>query len=214
MQEATRPTERTASAALADGPGNMGACAIGDPVSPTNQRFMQGPASGCRNPVFAGQKGARGCKADPVPLPCRGANRALCERKLHSYGGYVYFIQAGGCRGPVKIGFSINPEERLETLQAGNPLALALEAVVPGSARDEKRLHAVFADGRMTGEWFRGDTFGLYAFIVGGRHLEAFPEDVYSPISRMVLGALEPWRTVQQARRVVELWTLTFGDDV
>lgn len=66
----------------------------------------------------------------------------------------VYFVT---CReaNAVKIGFSIEPKLRLPEIQWGCPLALTLEAVMPGERSDEARLHRWFADERITGEWFR-----------------------------------------------------------
>jgi hypothetical protein len=65
----------------------------------------------------------------------------------------VYFVT---CReaNAVKIGFSVEPKARLPEIQWGCPLALTLEAVMPGDHQEEARLHRWFADERITGEWF------------------------------------------------------------
>ena len=68
--------------------------------------------------------------------------------------GYVYFI--GAVDGPIKIGMSQDPTERLRSLQTGSPVALRLMAVVPSQEPEqlEVLLHARFGSLRMHGEWF------------------------------------------------------------
>ena len=75
----------------------------------------------------------------------------------------VYFIQAGGPDGPIKIGISYEVARRLYSLQRSNPLPLKLLATVPGGARLERELHERFAAQRLHGEWFRcsDELFGL-----------------------------------------------------
>jgi hypothetical protein len=76
---------------------------------------------------------------------------------------YVYFIQAGGDRGPVKIGYSRDVRKRLETLSTGSPQVLALLGAIacgPGACFDaptaERMLHHRFSALRIDGsEWFR-----------------------------------------------------------
>jgi hypothetical protein len=67
----------------------------------------------------------------------------------------VYFI--GGKEGPVKIGVSLNPGQRLENLQTASPEPLDLLAVVPGGLQLERAYHEAFAHLRIRGEWFRRD---------------------------------------------------------
>jgi hypothetical protein len=64
----------------------------------------------------------------------------------------IYFIRAAN--GAIKIGYSVNPVARLATMQTGSPVHLELVAVVTGTQRDEKALHAQFAEHRISGEWF------------------------------------------------------------
>lgn len=69
--------------------------------------------------------------------------------------GYVYFIQHGTRRGPVKIGFSTSPKTRLSALQMATPASVRLLAVEEADDRSlERSLHARFADLRVRGEWF------------------------------------------------------------
>ncbi len=72
-------------------------------------------------------------------------------------GGVVYFIQ-DSVTAAVKIGFCLKrPDKRLAALQTGNSNPLRLLGHVPGSERDERRLHRTFAPQRLQGEWFSGD---------------------------------------------------------
>ena len=69
---------------------------------------------------------------------------------------FLYFIQAGGAAGPVKIGHSRNVAKRLEQLQTGNPAPLRLVAACPleDAAERERDLHWFLSDDRLEGEWF------------------------------------------------------------
>lgn len=66
----------------------------------------------------------------------------------------VYFIQPVG-GGPVKIGHSASPLERLGSLQAGCPFPLRILAVTDGGPAKEAALHRRFACHRVNGEWFQ-----------------------------------------------------------
>lgn len=68
----------------------------------------------------------------------------------------VYFIQAGGLRGPVKIGFSRVDQlrRRLKDLQCGNHLPLSILGTVSGDQALEGQLHMLFENQRAHGEWF------------------------------------------------------------
>jgi predicted transcriptional regulator len=63
----------------------------------------------------------------------------------------IYFIQQGE-DGPIKIGKSQDPEERLKALQSRTKTPLILLAVCEGC---ERCLHHRFADLRIRGEWFQ-----------------------------------------------------------
>lgn len=73
--------------------------------------------------------------------------------------GFVYIIQAGE-DGDVKIGWAVNPRDRLKNLQTGNSLELRLlhfERIGSkrAAARVERWLHQEFGGHRIRGEWFR-----------------------------------------------------------
>lgn len=71
--------------------------------------------------------------------------------------GFVYFIQGKKTRR-VKIGFSVNPTERLRDLQCGSPDKLVLLGCVHGTVKTERELHKKFAHLHSHGEWFECDT--------------------------------------------------------
>jgi hypothetical protein len=66
---------------------------------------------------------------------------------------FVYFIQSGTA-GPVKIGLSKAPTQRVSKLQTGNPRELILRHVIPGDRIVEDELHDRFKEARIRGEWF------------------------------------------------------------
>lgn len=79
--------------------------------------------------------------------------------------GYIYLIQCGGPRGPIKIGHAANTADRVSTLQMGCPYPLELIAEYRDEdcAATEAMLHRHFAGSRIRGEWFES-TPDLEAF--------------------------------------------------
>lgn len=76
----------------------------------------------------------------------------------------VYFIQAGDC-GSIKIGITGNLQDRLRSIQNGNPLQLSViysfECESFKASKIEKRLHEKFEQFRLKGEWFHPHSFIL-----------------------------------------------------
>ena len=69
--------------------------------------------------------------------------------------GTIYFIQAGGITGPIKIGYTKNQANvRKKCAQTYNHLALELLADTAGTQPEEKALHGRFRRYRIRGEWF------------------------------------------------------------
>ena len=74
----------------------------------------------------------------------------------------VYFIrQEGKGNQPIKVGFSHDPDERIKSLQTGNPNRLYLGASIPCDSEDiarmlEKTLHWLLKKKyrKLHGEWF------------------------------------------------------------
>jgi hypothetical protein len=67
--------------------------------------------------------------------------------------GYVYFVRAVS-GGPVKIGWALDPSDRLRALQANSPQKLELLVAYPATIEEERRLHREYAYARLHGEWF------------------------------------------------------------
>jgi hypothetical protein len=53
-----------------------------------------------------------------------------------------------------KIGYSNNPEKRLQSLQTANAERLILSKVITGDKKKEKELHLLFKNYKLEGEWF------------------------------------------------------------
>lgn len=66
---------------------------------------------------------------------------------------YLYVIQAED-GGPVKIGVSRNPANRLSQLQSAHHKPLRIVDSFEGSYATEKRIHERLSEKRLSGEWF------------------------------------------------------------
>jgi len=67
----------------------------------------------------------------------------------------VYFIKPIGMDGPVKIGCSVSPQGRLESLDMWSPIPLEIVADTEGGLALEKRFHYHFAASHDRREWYR-----------------------------------------------------------
>jgi hypothetical protein len=67
----------------------------------------------------------------------------------------VYFIRPIGQDGPIKIGSSRWPEDRLATYMRWSPYPLEIVVSVPGTMKTEMAIHRCFATARSHEEWFR-----------------------------------------------------------
>lgn len=72
-----------------------------------------------------------------------------------SFPPYVYFVRRADGEGPVKIGCSQVPQDRLSALMTWSPYPLEILATLPGDETLERRFHAAFADAYSHREWFR-----------------------------------------------------------
>lgn len=81
----------------------------------------------------------------------------------------TYFIKDPST-GLIKIGRSINPKERLSSIQCGSGVKLELMAVIGKDV--ERKLHKRFAEYRQVGEWFE-DRDGLIAEYIRNSSEEA-----------------------------------------
>jgi hypothetical protein len=66
-------------------------------------------------------------------------------------GGFIYFLWSGN---HIKIGYSADPLRRLAELSTSLPLGVRSLVCVPGTVRDERRLHHALKLHRRKGEWF------------------------------------------------------------
>lgn len=74
------------------------------------------------------------------------------KKYVDSEVGYVYFVQCGD--GPIKIGWSKDPQCRLLQLQQCNPFKLKLLFYFEAAKCIETILHKIFADWHIHHEWF------------------------------------------------------------
>lgn len=75
--------------------------------------------------------------------------------------GFIYFAQLES-GGPIKLGFSNNPERRITYFPLPEPLVIL--AKTPGFRVQEKRLHRQIEAYRHRGEWYR-DCEEIRAFM-------------------------------------------------
>lgn len=87
---------------------------------------------------------------------------------------YVYFAQVRD-GGPVKIGCSRGPLDRIKDLQAWCPLPLDFICMVEGDAHDEFAIHEHLRDFRMHSEWFEPSK-ALTALVSDIRDMSRLPE--------------------------------------
>lgn len=67
----------------------------------------------------------------------------------------VYFAKPIGMAGPIKIGCSSHPADRIQSLMVWSPFPLELLVTVPGSLKLEANLHDCFLDAHLHHEWFQ-----------------------------------------------------------
>ncbi|MCA0343840.1 MAG: GIY-YIG nuclease family protein [Proteobacteria bacterium] len=66
----------------------------------------------------------------------------------------IYFIKPIGLAGPIKIGCSVWPCERVSQVMTWSPLPLELVHSFPGGFEVERQIHRCFADLHSHREWF------------------------------------------------------------
>lgn len=67
---------------------------------------------------------------------------------------FVYFIKPKHRSGPIKIGSSLSPKNRLRQFSSSSPLPLEIIGSARGSYSDEASIHSRLASYRLHGEWF------------------------------------------------------------
>lgn len=88
--------------------------------------------------------------------------------------GYVYFMKPVGMRGPIKIGFSEAPMQRLESLARFSPFELEIIATLPGTMALEVNIHSCLWRSHSHHEWFHptDEVIGLVEAIKRGEAIE------------------------------------------
>lgn len=86
---------------------------------------------------------------------------------------YVYFIRALDGTGPIKVGSSYWPHNRLKQMCCWSPIPLTLVAQTEGSEFHERALHDKFDGARAHGEWFHPvpELVALMDAVAGGATL-------------------------------------------
>lgn len=74
------------------------------------------------------------------------------HKKSEYVDGFIYFAGFGDY---VKIGYSVDVDSRMKTLQTGFPMKLVLFLVIRGTPELEKQMHKKFVKSRLRGEWFK-----------------------------------------------------------
>jgi hypothetical protein len=91
---------------------------------------------------------------------------------------FVYFIRPIGMQGPIKIGSSMSPTGRRDTLSTWSPFPLEILAEMPGGFDVERRLHAKHYQSSIGREWFNWTPelqADIDAVIAGTFEVEALP---------------------------------------
>ena len=104
---------------------------------------------------------------------------------------FVYFV-APVLGGPIKIGCSEAPLNRLATLMSWAPYQLQILARAPGRREDEQAIHHVFAEHWSHSEWFRPHP-DIYALINEIRAAGVIPEK-FRWVEGMAKGVPNPKR--------------------
>jgi N6-adenosine-specific RNA methylase IME4 len=109
-------------------------------------------------------------------------NEKIEERRA---GQQVYFFVDGD---KIKIGVSLDPDERLKQLKTGNP-GIKMVGHAPGGLPVERELHKRLADKRINGEWFLFDeeTRGVVDEIIRLTNLgKAYPRNAQQEAAKIV----------------------------
>lgn len=84
---------------------------------------------------------------------------------------YIYVARAGDSNA-YKIGWATSPRQRFSNLQVGNHTPIDVLSVFPVSGRHvERKIHDIFANQRIRGEWFSLTTTDLLDIMDEDRRL-------------------------------------------
>lgn len=95
------------------------------------------------------------------------------NQRLSEKNGFIY-LMVDNRNGYIKIGYSKNPKKREKTLQSEVPDITMIFAKNNCSIMDERKLHDLFKDFRIRGEWFKlnkNDINKIKAYLTDGTSL-------------------------------------------
>lgn len=95
----------------------------------------------------------------------------------------VYFIRPAGERGPIKIGCSSAPHERLKAYAAWSPQVLEIAALLEGGEELAHRFHGQFAHLRLHHEWFKADP--AIDAVIAAINTRTFDVETLGPPARL-----------------------------
>lgn len=108
----------------------------------------------------------------------------------------VYFIQDVDGIGPIKIGVAALPDMHIRAIQRMSSLRLRLLGVIRGVGQgEETRLHRLFAEDRIHGEWFV-PTLTIRAYI--REHSDRVIDGIVYQYSQLEGW---PWHVIEDLRR-------------
>lgn len=124
--------------------------------------------------------------------------------------GLVYFIKPCGLDGPIKIGHSWCPADRVINLSAWSPWPLQLIGAVRAESKDERFLHSCFADCHSHREWFHSTPRlrEVIAKIVEAGTIDAIRHDLKPIGSIRIARKNSPEATERMSYRMRIYWVL------
>jgi hypothetical protein len=106
--------------------------------------------------------------------------------------GYIYFIEAIGTNR-IKIGWSTNPNERLDHIASSCPFPVKLIKLIYGDYKTEQLWHQKFKHLRIYREWFKS-TSALRMAIDKSPSVYVIEEDGRAAYQQARLDFIGPWK--------------------
>lgn len=106
----------------------------------------------------------------------------------------IYFIR-NERTGNIKIGFSVDPDGRLQQLRTSHCDELRMLLSIPGEMSDERGLHRKFARFRVRGEWFRPEPEIM-------SEMDRLRNHFYPPKREYPFSGLQTFRSVYLAGKI------------
>ena len=94
--------------------------------------------------------------------------------------GIVYFMTCDAPDYPIKIGFSMDPKVRIQSMRTSSPYRFIVLATIEGTRRTERRMLQAFKAQRLRGEWFSRSPALMEA--IERAKAGKYPLDVVEPI--------------------------------